>query len=105
MIGDSKEPTDIGAREQRHNMIKNKFIPFAKDNWGVDLVWMGNSLVHSTQHDDSSCGPCVINLLERLVYKNTPLWVPQDANNYRVTLFLQMAQYALERMVSCWWRS
>lgn len=73
---------------------------FAKKTWEVDLVWKGNSLPHSTQHDSSSCSPCVINLLEQLVCKDAVPWIPQRAISYRASLFIQIAQYALKEMVS-----
>ena len=99
-IGDSKEPMDNIAKLTRHKIIKDAFLPFLKKSLNVDFKWMGNSLHQTRQNDDSSCGPCTINFLERLVHKQVDLWTPQGAVGYRINLFLQMAQYALEGMVS-----
>ena len=100
MTGDSDEPKDVHSRTARHKMITEAFVPFAKQAWKVDLVWKGNTLPHSIQHDGSSCGPCVLNLLEWLVDEDVPLWNPQRATGYRVSLFLRMAEHAIEGMVS-----
>ncbi|KAF9642282.1 hypothetical protein BDM02DRAFT_3133190 [Thelephora ganbajun] len=96
--GDSKEPIDTPSKVQRHTTIKEAFLPFAKAAWDVDLEWKGNSLPQARQHDGSSCGPCTINFLEQLVHKGTDPWTPFRAFNYRISLFLQMAQYALKEM-------
>lgn len=100
MTGDSKEPTDLDSKAERHQTIRDAFLPFAKKFWKVNLNWRGNSLHFSDQQDDSSCGPCVINLLERLVDPKVKSWTLQKAASYRVSLFIQMAKYTLGQTVS-----
>jgi hypothetical protein len=91
---------DYTAKVQRHKVITDAFLPFLKSSLGVDFKWTGNSLHQIRQHDSSSCGPCTISFLEQLVCKQAGLWTPQGAAGYRIGLFLKMAHYALESMVS-----
>lgn len=98
-IGDSKEPLDKASKDFRHRFICDKFIPYLESSLEVDFKWMGNSLHKLRQDDSSSCGPCTINFLEQLVHNQVIPWTPQGAASYRISLFLQMSQYALEKMV------
>ena len=99
LTGNSSEPVEPQKRKEIHNTIQSTFKPFFEKYWGNELAWKGNLLSCSQQDDDSSCGPCVINLLERLVKKDVKPWSPQDASGYRISLFTKMAQTVLDKIV------
>ena len=94
------EPLDDGPRSERHANITDTFLPFTEAFWGTRFNWKGNSLGQERQEDDTSCGACAINFLQRLVDTSIPLWTPQGAAGYRVSLFLLMAHHAIGEIVS-----
>lgn len=97
--GNSLEPENPKDRKDVHGLVKRVFFPLAEVYWNITPHWGGNILHQVQQPDSYSCGPIVINFLERLVSSDTPQWNVQNAVDYRIKLFDVMAEYAIKNMV------